>query len=204
MSVLQHSHAAAAPNSAALGARRAFDLVYGVVRRLNAACMAVACVLIGLIALLTVWEAVTRYFFRQPATWTYPVTSYMLLFSIYLALGFTLQKGGHVSVDFVVEMASPRVRRWMDRLGHALGLVFVLAFLVQSVRVTSRQLSEGQRDISALSLPIGPISAVVPVGLTLLALTYLLVFIDSFLHAPGEATRQEMERDRQGADLDAG
>jgi TRAP-type C4-dicarboxylate transport system permease small subunit len=163
--------------------------------------MAVACVLIGLIALLTVWEAVTRYFFRQPATWTYPVTSYMLLFSIYLALGFTLQKGGHVSVDFVVEMASPRVRRWLDRLGHVLGLGFVLVFLVQSIRIASRQLAEGQRDISALSVPIGPISAVVPVGLCLLALTYVLVLIDSFLHPPGEATRQELERDRRGAEL---
>jgi TRAP-type transport system small permease protein len=204
VSVLESSHAAATPTREVAGARLAFDRVYGVVRRLNAACMAVACVLIGLIALLTVWEAITRYFFRQPATWTYPVASYMLLFSIYLALGFTLQKGGHVSVDFVVEMASPRVRRWLDRLGHLLGLAFVLAFLVQSVRVTSRQMAEGQRDISALSVPIGPISAVVPVGLTLLALTYLLVFIDSFLHAPGEATRQELERDRSGPDLDAG
>lgn len=204
MSVLESSRPAAAPTRQAVGARRAFDRVYGIVRRLNAACMAVACVLIGLIALLTVWEAVTRYFLRQPATWTYPVASYMLLFSIYLALGYTLQKGGHVSVDFVVEMASPRVRLWLDRLGHLLGLAFVLAFLVQSVRVTTRQLSEGQRDISALSLPIGPISAVVPVGLTLLALTYLLVLIDSFLHPLGEPTRQEMERDRRGAELDAG
>jgi TRAP-type C4-dicarboxylate transport system permease small subunit len=204
VSVLESSRAAAAPTRQAVGARRAFDRVYGIVRRLNAACMVVACVLIGLIALLTVWEAVTRYFLRQPATWTYPVASYMLLFSIYLALGYTLQKGGHVSVDFVVEMASPRVRLWLDRLGHLLGFTFVLAFLVQSVRVTTRQLSEGQRDISALSLPIGPISAVVPVGLTLLALTYLLVLVDSFLHPLGEPTRQEMERDQRGAELDAG
>jgi TRAP-type C4-dicarboxylate transport system permease small subunit len=204
VSVLETSHAAAPPSKEAVGARRVFDRVYQVVRRLNAACMSVACVLIGLIALLTVWEAVTRYFFRQPATWTYPVTSYMLLFSIYLALGFTLQRGGHVSVDFVVEMASPRVRRWLDRLGHVLGLGFVLAFLVQSVRVTSRQLAEGQRDISALSVPIGPISAVVPVGLTLLALTYVLVLIDSFLRPPGEATRQELERERRSAELDTG
>jgi C4-dicarboxylate transporter DctQ subunit len=204
VSVLETSQAAAAPSREAVGARRAFDLVYGIVRRLNGACMALACVLIGFIALLTVWEAITRYFFRQPATWTYPVASYMLLFSIYLALGFTLQKGGHVSVDFVVEMASPRVRRWLDRLGHVLGLAFVLVFLVQSIRVTSRQLAEGQRDISALSIPIGPISAVVPVGLTLLALTYLLVLIDSFLHPLGEATHQEVERDRRGAELDVG
>jgi C4-dicarboxylate transporter DctQ subunit len=168
---------------------------------LNAACIAVACVLIGLIALLTVWEAVTRYFFRQPATWTYPVTSYMLLYSIYLALGFTLQKGGHVSVDFVVEMVSPGVRRWLDRVGHLLGLVFVLAFLVQSVRVTSRQFAEGQRDISALSIPIGPMSAVMPIGLVLLAATYVLVLIDSFLHPPGEATRQELERDLRTTEL---
>jgi TRAP-type C4-dicarboxylate transport system permease small subunit len=201
VSVLETGHRAAAPARAGLSARRLFDRTYDVVRRLNAVCIAIACVLIGLIALLTVWEAATRYFLRQPATWTYPVTSYMLLFSIYLALGFTLQKGGHVSVDVMVEMASPGVRRWLDRLGHVLGLSFVLVVLVQSVRITTRQLAEGQRDISALSLPIGPISVAVPIGLGLLALTYVLVLIDSFLHAPDEPTRQEIERDRVGTDL---
>jgi TRAP-type C4-dicarboxylate transport system permease small subunit len=195
VSVLETGHGAAAARTEQLSPPRPFDIVYGVVRGLNRACMAVACVLIGLIALLTLWEAITRYFFRQPATWTYPVTSYMLLYSIYLALGFTLQRGGHVSVEVVVEMASPRVRRWLDRLGHVLGLTFVSVFLVQSVRVTSRQLTEGQRDISALSLPMGPVSAAVPVGLALLALTYVLVLIDSFRHAPGEPTRQELERE---------
>jgi TRAP-type C4-dicarboxylate transport system permease small subunit len=185
-------------------APRLFDVAYGVIRRVNAACMAIACVLIGAIALLTVWEAITRYFLRQPATWTYPVSSYLLVYSIYLALAYTLQKGGHVSVDVVVEMASPRVRRWLDRVGHVLGLGFVLVFLVQSVRITSRQMAEGQRDISALAIPIGTISAALPIGLTLLALTYLFVLIDSFMRPPGEATRQELERDRRGAEMDAG
>jgi TRAP-type C4-dicarboxylate transport system permease small subunit len=178
-----------------------FDFVYRVVARLNAACMAVACVLIGLIAVLTLWEALTRYFLRQPAMWTYPVTSYLLVYSIYLALGYTLQKGGHVSVDVIVEMVSAPARRWLDRLGHVLGLTFVLVFLAQSVRITSRQIGEGQRDISALSTPLGLISAALPIGLSLLAITYVLVLIDSLLHRPGEPTRQERQRARQGTDL---
>jgi TRAP-type C4-dicarboxylate transport system permease small subunit len=65
-------------------------------------------------------------------------------------------------------------------------------------------MAEGQRDISALGIPMGPISAALPIGLTLLALTYVFVLIDSFVRRPGEATRQELERDRRGAELDAG
>jgi TRAP-type transport system small permease protein len=182
-------------------ALRAFYASYRLVRRINAACMAVASTLVVVIAVLTTWEAITRYFFRQPAMWTYPVTSYVLLFTIYLALAYTLQKGGHVSVDFVLEMAGPTRRRWLQRLSHVLGLAFVLVFFFQSYRLWLRHSMEGQRDISALSLPLAPLSVVVPLGLLLMAVTYVLVLVDSFLHPPDEPTLQEREHAGQDVEL---
>jgi TRAP-type C4-dicarboxylate transport system permease small subunit len=172
---------------------RGFYRLYRAVRRINSVCVGASCVMIALIAVLTVWEAITRYFFRQPATWTYPVTSYLLLYSIYLAVAYTLQRGGHVSVDFVLELLSGPPRRWLQRLGHALGLAFTLVLLYQSQRLFVRHATEGQRDISSLSLPLAPISAMLVMGLILMALTYILVLIDSFLCPASELTLQERE-----------
>ncbi len=176
----------------------AFYQAYAVLRRINGLCVALACLMIAFMALFTLWEALTRYFFRQPAMWTYPIVSYMLLYSIYLAVAYTLQRGRHVSVDFIVELVPPRPRRIMERLGHALGLTFTVVFLLQSWRLFVRHASEGERDISTLSLPLAAASLVLVVGMGLMGLTYVFVLIDSFLKGPGESTVQDEERAHVG------
>ncbi|HYU20222.1 MAG TPA: TRAP transporter small permease subunit [Chloroflexota bacterium] len=176
-----------------------FYALYRTVRRINSACLGAASLLIVLITALTVWEAITRYFLRLPATWTYPATSYMLLWSIYLGVAYALQRGAHVSVDFVVEMVPSRPRRWLLRLGHLLGLAFTLIFLQQSWRLFLRHAIEGQRDISTLSLPLVVVSWAVPAGLGLMAITYLFVLVDSFARPAWEPTIQEQELASSGS-----
>ncbi|MBI4492043.1 MAG: TRAP transporter small permease [Chloroflexi bacterium] len=180
---------------------RTFYAVYHLVQRLNRLAVGLASLLIVLIIVFTDWEAFTRYFLRSPAMWTYPVSSYLLLYSIYLAMAYTLQKGGHVGVEFVVEALPRGARRWLERLGHALGLAFTLIFLHQSYRLFLRQSTEGQRDISNLSTPLGLVSFALPLGLSLMAVTYVLVLVDSFLRPPGQTTLQEQERAGAGVEL---
>jgi C4-dicarboxylate transporter, DctQ subunit len=176
-----------------------FYAAYCLVRKLNGACLALACVMIAGMAVFTMWEAVTRYFFREPAMWTYPIVSYMLLYSIYLAVAYTLQRGGHVSVDFVVEMVPERPRRIMERVGHVLGLAFSVIFLIQCWRLFARNAIEGQRDVSTLSLPLAPGSAILVVGMGLMAVTYIFVLVDSLIRPPGVATIQDEQRTQPGA-----
>lgn len=170
-----------------------FYTAYMAVRRVNAACIAAASLMIALIAVFTMWEAVTRYFFRQPAMWTYPVASYLLLYSIYLGLAFAIQRGSHVGVDFVLEVLSETPRRWLERIGHILGCTFIIVLLVQCWKLWMRQVREGQKDISALSFPLAPVSIVMVAGLALMAITYLFVIADSFLKRPDEPTVQSEE-----------
>ncbi len=164
---------------------RWFYACYRVVQKVNSACLAVACVIIVLMAVLTLWEVITRYFFRQPAMWTFPITSYMLLYSIMLAAAYTLQNGGHVSVEVVVELLPAGPRRWLERLAHLLGLVFILIFLYQSTRHTLRVLQEGTKDISTLSVPLWIPSSVMTFGLALMAITYVFILVDSFVETQG-------------------
>jgi TRAP-type C4-dicarboxylate transport system permease small subunit len=176
-----------------------FYAAYSVIRKINGACLALACLMIAGMAVFTMWEAVTRYFFRQPAMWTYPIVSYMLLYSIYLAVAYTLQRGRHVSVDFIVEMVPERPRRAMERVGHVLGLTFSLIFLAQCWRLFSRNAAEGQRDISTLSLPLAPASAILVIGMAMMALTYIFVLVDSVICPPSVPTVQEEQRTQLGA-----
>ena len=161
--------------------RRGFYWAYERLRRLNLLLVWAAGAAIVIINLLTVVEVFTRYFLRNPATWTLPLSSYLLLYVIYLSTSYTLQEGGHVGMEFVVEMLPPRWRGGLKRLQDFLGLAFVLLFFWQAWRIARRAIVEGQRDISTLNMPLSVITIILPVGLGLMALTYLCMIIDGFL-----------------------
>lgn len=171
----------------------AFYDAYAAVRRLNRLAVGLACAMIVVMVLLTDWGTITRYFLRSPATWAYPISTYLLLYSTYLAMAYTLQKGGHVRVEFIVELLPPKVRRGMDRLGHVLGAGFTAVFLFQTWRLFTRHLAEGQRDISMLGTPLWILTAGLVIGLALMLATYVFVLVDAFLTPPGSLTVQEAE-----------
>jgi len=81
----------------------------------------------------------------------------------------------------VVEMLPSRCRAPCERVQDCLGLAFVLLFFWESWRIARRAIVEGQRDISTLNMPLSVITIILPVGLGLMALTYLCMIIDGFL-----------------------
>ena len=162
-------------------------------RRLNHFFLWAAAVGIVIISLLTLVEIVTRYFLRSPATWTLPISSYLLLYVIYLSTAYTLERRGHVGMEFVVEMLPPGWRRGSERAGDLLGLLFVLLFFWESWRLAWRAISEGQRDISTLNIPLGATTIILPVGLGLMALTYLSMIINGFLAQGAPKVRPRAE-----------
>jgi TRAP-type C4-dicarboxylate transport system permease small subunit len=161
--------------------RRRFDGAYARLRRLNLFLVWAAAIAIVIINFLTLVGVFTRYFLRDPATWTLPLSSYLLLYVIYLGATYTLEQGGHVGMEFVVEMLPPRWRTGCERLQNFLGLAFVLLFFWQAWRIALRAIVEGQRDISTLNMPLSITIIILPVGLGLLALTYLCMIVDGFL-----------------------
>lgn len=164
--------------------RRGFYWTYERIRGLNRLLIGVAAAGIVIINFLTLIEVFTRYILRNPATWTLPLSSYLLLYVIYLATAYTLDQGGHVGMEFVVEMLPSRWRSRCQRLGDLLGLAFVLLFFWESFRIAQRAIVERERDISTLSVPLSVTTIILPVGLGLTALTYLCMIVDAFLR-PG-------------------
>lgn len=164
--------------------RRGFFRAYELLKRLNRFLVWVAAIGIVAINLLTIVHVVTRYILRDPATWTLPLSSFLLLYVIYLSTAYTLERGGHVGMEFVVEMLPARWRVRCLRLASLLGLVFVLLFFWESFRLAQRAIVEGERDISVLSVPLALTTIILPVGLGLMALTYLAMIIDGLLR-PG-------------------
>jgi TRAP-type C4-dicarboxylate transport system permease small subunit len=174
--------------------RDAFYTAFGVVKKINLSLLAVAAVAIFAINAFTIWEVFTRYALKDPATWTYPVTSYLLLYTIYLASAYALQQGDHVSVDIVVEHLPGPLRRFTQRLAHLLGLAFILVFLWQAWRFEERAIRDGERDLSMLAVPLSMAIIAIPIGLAVMAVTYVFIIVDSFLaQAPAGSSQEQRE-----------
>lgn len=76
---------------------------------------------VGAVLIVSV-EICMRYFFRRPQVWTVEVCEYILFALAFLAAPWLLKKGGHVSVDIVVEKLNARVRRTLNLFSCGVGI----------------------------------------------------------------------------------
>lgn len=133
----------------------------------------IAALMVLLVLLLTLFEVISRRVLQDPAIWAFPVTSYLLLFVVYLGTAFTLEQEGHVRVGLVVDLLPPRWRKRLNLFGDFMGLVFVLILGRLSWNLFATAFAHGQYDETTLHVPLVLINFVMPLGLGMMALTYL-------------------------------
>lgn len=180
-----------APGSGAGG--WSFHTVAAWCRRINGAIALLSAGLIVAIVLLTLYEIVSRYGFNTPTTWTFPVSSYLLLYVIYTSTAYALQEGSHVQVSVIVERLPSRARRVVGVVAHVLGLAFAVVLLWQVTRFTELAFRLGSRDLSMLSVPLTLTTAIMPIGTVLLCITYAVLIVERLVGppAPRPAAPQE-------------
>jgi TRAP-type C4-dicarboxylate transport system permease small subunit len=153
-------------------------------RRINRALALVSAGLIVAIVLLTLYEIVSRYGFNAPTTWTFPISSYLLLYVIYTSTAYALQEGAHVQVSVMVDCLPARARHVVDVVAHVLGLAFAVVLLWQVTRFTEIAFRLGSRDLSMLSVPLTLTTTVMPIGTALLCITYVVLIVERLMGPP--------------------
>src|SRR5690606_27069439 len=67
--------------------------------------------------LLVFVSVLMRYLFDRPFTFTEEVTGYLVTFSVFMGLGYTLYTEGHIRTDILLRKLSPRAARWCYIVG---------------------------------------------------------------------------------------
>ena len=80
------------------------------------------------IMVLTFCDVIGRYVFNNPIVGTVEVTELLMGMIVYLGVGLTTQTRGHIRVDIVINLFSPRTRALLDVL--TLSLSILLVFLM--------------------------------------------------------------------------
>jgi C4-dicarboxylate transporter, DctQ subunit len=128
--------------------------------------------LIAILAMI-LYEVGARYLFGHAATWAFDLTSYGLLFVVFLAAGRTLEHEGHVRIDFFIGYLGEKNKRRAAIWAHALSVLFLAILLWATARETLQVIASGTTSPSMLALPLRYVYWIMPVGTALLLITAL-------------------------------
>ena len=84
--------------------------------RLNGCFGSIASVIFLPILLITVFEVLARYLFRNPTIWAWDLNKQLFAALIMFSGGYGLLQGSHISVDVLYLKLSPRRRAFLDLL----------------------------------------------------------------------------------------
>jgi TRAP-type mannitol/chloroaromatic compound transport system permease small subunit len=116
-------------------------------------------------------NAVIRYTFDASSNAWLELQWYLFAAVFMLGAGYTLLRNEHVRIDILSSRFSPRVQAWIDILGGLFFLLpIVLIILVLSVSPVVSSFRIHEMSNNAGGLLRWPVKALVPAGLTLLAL----------------------------------
>lgn len=147
------------------------------VETLSRAC-SVLSVLLLLFAMLVVCQMILmRYVFRAATIWQTEAVVFGATAAIFLGAPYVLMTKGHVGVDFIQLLVSSKTRRWMDKIGAWLGLMFCGVMTAATGLHLFEALEGGWTTPSVAAVPLWmPLTPVV-FGFGLLCLQYVVEII---------------------------
>lgn len=165
---LAPTDAAAAPRTDAPRALRAARLLE---RLLGSTVELAAAALIAAEIVLLLAGVVSRYFLDAPIVWVDELASILFLWLASLGAVVALRRGEHMRMTALVAKASPRMRGFLDTVGIAASLAFLLMVAYPAYEFASEELA-----VTTPSLEISNAwrAAALPAGLGLMALMALI------------------------------
>ncbi len=147
-------------------------------RRVTYLLNTVAAGMLILMVLLTVADVSLRYFLDHPIQGTYELTELMQVVLVAFALGYCAIQKGHVSVEFLIEYLSPRVKAAVASIVNFLSVgLFAIATWASILQVKITW--DGNLVSGILRLPIFLFVGVIVLGNAALCLVLFVDFLQS-------------------------
>jgi TRAP-type mannitol/chloroaromatic compound transport system permease small subunit len=129
--------------------------------------------------LVVVHEVVLRHFFNAPTGWGYDTC--WMLYSVQFMIGgaYTLLHKGHIRIDIVYNILSPKGKLIFDTVLYAVVVLFVMVlFTWAGIKFAADAWSTGEKlSTTNWFFPCGPSKTIIPVAFFLLALQSLAELI---------------------------
>jgi TRAP-type C4-dicarboxylate transport system permease small subunit len=129
---------------------------------------------IGVAGCVLTWEATARYLFKIPSDWQDEMSIFLLVGATFLSAAWVQQYRGHVGIQALGAVLSPRADAIRRYLSDLLTFVFCAFFSWKSWTLLIEAVHDGQTSNSSFGAPLWIPYGAMAVGMTVLALQVLL------------------------------
>jgi TRAP-type mannitol/chloroaromatic compound transport system permease small subunit len=135
--------------------------------------LAVVMVLLGSIGLMLsmlicVADVIGTNFFDWPVPGTLEITESTMVLIVFGALAYTQEKRGHIRVQILHGLMSPRIKSLMDAITHFLALVFFVLLGWYSIGELTYSWELKEATMGTIRFPLYPARTLLTIGVALL------------------------------------
>lgn len=140
-----------------------------------------------LIAMLILCQAIAfRYFLGASATWQIELSIYLLIFTAFVGGAYGLKHDSHVGVDLLTTQLPERGRAAMGLIASLLALVLIMVVGWRAFGMWWEATELGWRSETKWGPPLAYPYFILPLGMTLIALQYVVIISDSIQRLAGK------------------
>jgi TRAP-type C4-dicarboxylate transport system permease small subunit len=143
-------------------------------RRVNTVLAVASGIAIGIAGCVLTWEATARYLFKIPSDWQDEMSIFLLVGATFLSAAWVQQYRGHVGIQALSAVLSPRADAMRRLLSDFLTFVFCTFFSWKSWTLLVEAVHDGQTSNSAWGAPLWIPYGAMALGMSMLALQVLL------------------------------
>ena len=133
---------------------------------------------IALVVMVVIgYEVVARYIFNAPTIWATETMTYLCGAYYIMGGAYTLHLRGHVNVDAIYGIFSPRTRAILDMVTFPIFFIFTGALLWTSADFSWSSIGLRETTGTVANLPVYPFKIMLPIATFLLILQAVCHFI---------------------------
>jgi C4-dicarboxylate transporter, DctQ subunit len=134
---------------------------------------------IGAAVLVFVWitvcaDVLLRYFFNRPLSWPTDIASFALGAMTFFSAAWLLREEGHIHLDIVTNLLSPRTQAAFLTITSILGAILCLIITWFGAQAAFDAWRRGVKTLTAGAYPAGPVLCILPLGFLVFFLQFLV------------------------------
>lgn len=124
-------------------------------------------------------EVISRYVFNSPTQSSLEITEYLIVTMGFLPMAFIHQKGGHVSVELILEVMPEFVRNLCNIASTVIVVIFSFVVCVFGADITLHAYESGIASSSLMAFPMWIAYLPIPLGFFALGMQGLVILFPS-------------------------
>ena len=137
-------------------------------------------VLILVSMLVVCYGVFLRYVLGASTVWQLELSTYFLMFAAFVGGAYGLRHGDHVNLSLIVDRLPPKPQLYVKLVASILGFVFIGVVAVIAYFLWWETAEAGRTSGTAWNVPLTYPYLIVPLGMTLIALQYLVIVVELF------------------------